>query len=211
MNTDPSASNQAKHLKITNPSPWVARFSSTIPAGGHVLDLACGGGRHSGYLLEKGYRVTALDKDTSAISERLGGRENLDIITVDLEDGTCSFAKDGVLSGQVFDGIIVVNYLYRPLMKALINALKPGGVLIYETFARGNEVFARPRNPDHLLRSGELLDLVAGQLQVVAYEHGMIQVDDLPGVKQRLVAVRDLDLSDRDDGDPPAHSIGDSF
>ncbi len=211
MNTDaisdPSLDNQAKHLKIILPSPWVIRFSSVIPAGEHVLDLACGGGRHSGYLLDLGYHVTALDKDTTAISERLAGHDNLGIITTDLEDGADAFGEKGILNGRNFGGIVVVNYLHRPLMKALVNALKPGGVLIYETFARGNEAFARPRNPDHLLRSGELLDLVSGHLQIVAYEHGMIQANDLPGVKQRLVAVRDLGLSQRDDGDPPAHPI----
>lgn len=208
MNTKPPPPSPAKHLGITRPSPWIVRFSPTIPNGGHVLDLACGGGRHSGYLLDQGYVVTALDKDTTAISERLGGRGNLTIVTVDLENGGDTFAGNGPLHGQSFDGIVVVNYLYRPLMAALINALKPGGVLLYETFARGNEIYARPRNPDHLLFSGELLDLVAGRLQVVAYEHGLIESGDLPGVKQRLTAVRNLDLSERDDGDPPVHAIG---
>ncbi len=208
MSTEPSLSNPAKHLRITSPSPWIVRYSSTIPVGGHVLDLACGGGRHSGYLLDQGYCVTAIDKDTSAISERLGGRKNLTIITADLETGDNPFADNDALNGQKFDAVVAVNYLYRPLMTALIDALKPGGVLLYETFARGNEAYARPRNPDHLLRSGELLDVAAGQLQVVAYEHGMIEADDLPGVKQRLIGVRDLALSKRDDGDPPAHLVG---
>jgi SAM-dependent methyltransferase len=208
MNTAPSLSNPAKHLRITSPSPWIVRYSSTIPPGGHVLDLACGGGRHSGHLLDQGYRVTAADKDTSTISERLEGRKNLTIITADLETGDDPFANEGSLGGQKFNGIIAVNYLYRPLMMALINALKPGGVLLYETFARGNEVYSRPRNPDHLLRSGELLDLAAGRLQVLAYEHGLIEADGLPCVRQRLIGVRDLALSKRDDGDPPAHQIG---
>jgi len=209
MNTDMPQPAPLKHLSITTPSPWVARFSSIMPAGGHVLDLACGGGRHTVHLLEGGYRVTAVDKDTVAVSDRLSGRADLTIVSADLETGVDPFAPDGALTGETFDGIVVVNYLYRPLMAALINALNPGGVLIYETFARGNEVYARPRNPDHLLRSGELLDIVSGYLQVVAYEHGRIEANDLPGVKQRLVAVRDLDQSDRDDGDPPAHPITD--
>jgi len=207
MNTYMPQPAQLKHLTITTPSPWVARFSSIIPKGGYVLDLACGGGRHAGHLLKGGYRVTALDKDTVAVSDRLSGRADLTIVTADLETGVDPFSTDGALNGKTFDGIVVVNYLYRPLMAALVNALNPGGVLIYETFARGNEVYARPRNPDHLLRAGELLDLVSGCLQIVAYEHVRIEANDLPGVKQRLVAVRDLDLGDRDDGDPPAHLI----
>ncbi len=197
----------SKHLKITEPSPWIVRFSGLVPKGGQVLDLACGGGRHSGHLLSEGCRVTAVDKDTDAIAERLGGRDGLSIITADLEDGIDPFGTEGPLAGQTFDGIVVVNYLYRPLMTSLLAALKPGGVLLYETFARGNEAYARPRNPDHLLRSGELLELVSGHLQVVAYEHGLIEADDLPGVKQRLAAVKDLGLSEREDGDPPAHGI----
>lgn len=207
MNTDKPQPALLKHLSITTPSPWVARFSSIIPNGGHVLDLACGGGRHTAHLLDGGYRVTALDKDTGAVSDRLSGHADLTIVSTDLETGSDPFVTDGALNGETFDGIVVVNYLYRPLMTALVNALKPGGVLIYETFARGNEVYARPRNPDHLLQAGELLDIVSGHLQVVAYEHGRIEANDLPGVKQRLVAVRDLGLSDRDDGDPPAHPI----
>lgn len=99
----------------------------------------------------------------------------------------------------------MVNYLHRDLFENIISSLKPGGVLIYETFARGNEEFARPRNPDHLLKSGELLDAVAGRLQVVAFEHGLVQTTDIPGVKQRLVAVNDLELSAREDGEPQPH------
>lgn len=207
MSTETPTHHQAKHLRITAPSPWIARFSSIIPASGRVLDLACGGGRHAGYLLEIGYSVTAVDKETTTVSDRLGNHEGLTIVTADLETGDDPFHADGAIGPQEFDGIVVVNYLYRPLMTALLAAIKPGGVLIYETFARGNEEFARPRNPDHLLRSGELLSYVTDDFQVVAYEHGLVEVDDLPGVKQRVVAVRDLDLSTRDDGDPPAHKL----
>lgn len=160
------------------------------------------------HLLENGYSVTAIDKETGAISERLGSHEKLEIITADLEDRTDPFGPDGVLASKTFDGAVVVNYLYRPLMAGLLEAIRPGGTLIYETFARGNEEYARPRNPDHLLKSGELLNLVSDHFQIVAYEHGLVENDDLPGVKQRLTAVRDLEMSDREDGDPPAHALG---
>lgn len=207
MNTASQLSNQSKHLRITNPSAWVSRFAPVIPNGGRVLDLACGGGRHSRVFLDNDNPVIAVDKETSAIAERLGDQDDLTIITADLEDGCDPFGENGVLGGLTFDGVVVVNYLYRPLMAGILNAINPGGVLIYETFARGNEEYARPRNPDHLLRSGELLEYVAGDFQVVAYEHGLVEVDDLPGVKQRLVAVRDLAMSNREDGDPPAHRL----
>lgn len=168
------------------------------------MDLACGGGRHSRHLLGLGYQVVAVDKDTSHVQD-LGPKAT--VITLDMEDGNPVFSKTGPLSGRTFDGIVVTNYLYRPHLADLIAALAPGGVLIYETFARGNERFNRPRNPDHLLKSGELLQLIAGTLQIVAYEHGVVENDDLPGVKQRLCAVNDLGASDRDDGEPAPHPL----
>ncbi|MBT3558407.1 MAG: class I SAM-dependent methyltransferase [Rhodospirillales bacterium] len=196
-----------KHLRVTDPSPWVARFSGHVPQNGSVLDLACGGGRHTQVFLHSGHPVTAIDKNTDAICERLGDHENLEIVTADLESGQHPFHEGGSLFKRTFDGIVVVNYLYRDHLGALINSLNPGGVLVYETFARGNEEYARPRNPDHLLRAGELLELVQGRLQVVAYEHGLVETGDIPGVKQRLVAVNDLGQSAREDGEPPAHTI----
>lgn len=197
---------RAKHLGLTEPSPWVARFASLVAAGGTVLDLAAGGGRHGRHFLSRGCAVVFIDKTTSALGD-LEANDGATVITADLEDGPPPFDTGGPLHGRTFDAIVVVNYLHRPLFDDLVAALKPGGVLIYETFARGNEDFARPRNPDHLLKSGELLDAVAGQLQVVAYEHGVVAVTDIPGVKQRLCAVKDLEMSARDDGDPPAHDL----
>ncbi|MEK7820812.1 MAG: SAM-dependent methyltransferase, partial [Pseudomonadota bacterium] len=96
---------------------------------------------------------------------------------------------------------------HRPLFPALLAALAPGGVLIYETFARGNERFTRPRNPDHLLKNGELLDVVRGRLHVVAYEHGIVEGDDIPGVKQRLAAVNASGRSTREDGEPEPYPL----
>ena len=200
---------RSRHLRITEPSPWVKRFQSLIPrqgpSGGAVLDLAAGGGRHARFLKGLGHPVTAVDRDTSALSDLAA--DGVEIIEVDLEAGASVFADGGALAGRVFAGVCVVNYLHRPLMAAITAALEPGGVLIYETFARGNEDFVRPRNPDHLLKSGELLDLVQGRLQVVAYEHGIIKAADMDGVKQRICAVNDLGASIRDDGEPPPHQF----
>ncbi len=196
----------AKHLRITKPSPWVVRFAPLVPKDAWVLDLAAGGGRHGRYLMHQGCRVVFIDRNTVAL-EDLVDAPNTKVINANLEDGSDPFGPGGPLEAMTFEAIIVVNYLFRPLMAGLIAAIAPGGVLIYETFSRGNEEFARPRNPNHLLRSGELLNLVGGRMQVVAYEHGRLDITDIPGVKQRLCAVKDLERGPRDDGEPPAHSL----
>ncbi len=206
MKNDGDKETRRRHLRITEPSPWVKRFAPLIPRAGAVLDLAAGNGRHARYLNGLGHEVTAVDRDTGAL-EDLASKPSVEVIEADLETGAGIFSPKGPLAGRTFAGIVVVNYLHRPLMEDLIGALGPGGVLIYETFARGNEQFVRPRNPDHLLKSGELLKLVEGRLQVVAYEHGLVEAAEIDGIKQRISAVNDLDESDRDDGEPPPHPV----
>ncbi len=176
---------RSRHLRMTEASAWVRRFAPLVPkegpAGGAVLDLAAGGGRHGRYFLGLGHPVVAVDRETAAMAD-LAQEASAEVIEADLETVAGPFAPGGPLAGRTFAGIVVVNYLYRPLMGGLIAALEDGGVLIYETFARGNERFQKPRNPDHLLKSGELLRLVEGRLQVVAYEHGIDETADIPGV-----------------------------
>ena len=141
------------------------------------------------------------------LAKEATGEASAEVIEADLETGAGPFAQGGPLAGRAFAGIVVVNYLHRALMEDIVAALAPGGVLIYETFASGNERFQRPRNPDHLLRCGELLDLLRGRLQIVAYEHGLDETAEIPGVKQRICAVNDLGTSDRDDGEPGPHPV----
>lgn len=176
-------------MRFFEPSPWVLRFAPLVKAGGSVLDLACGGGRHCRYFLEQGHKVVALDRSTNAISD-LSSNPACEIVCADLETNDVVFNEIGELAGRQFDGIIVVNYLYRPLLNYFLNALAPGGVLIYETFARGNEKFGHPRNPDHLLKSAELLDLVQNELNVIAYEHGLDTNRQRPVVIQRICATK---------------------
>ena len=161
------------------PSPWIARFAPLVPAGGSVLDLACGGGRHARLFLDRSHPVTALDRDVA--QARLA--EGAELIAADLEDGS-----PWPLEGRSFDAVVVTNYLWRPLFPSILAALKPGGVLLYETFAAGNEAFGRPANPDHLLKRGELLDLARG-LAVVAYEDG---IEAGAKVVQRIAAINGL-------------------
>ncbi|MBX9633362.1 MAG: class I SAM-dependent methyltransferase [Magnetospirillum sp.] len=158
------------------PSPWVARFAPLVSPGGDVLDLACGGGRHSRLFLAHGHAVTAVDRQTASTDA-----PGAELIAADLEDGS-----PWPLPGRNFAGVVVTNYLWRPLFPAILAALAPGGVLIYETFAQGNERFGSPRNPDFLLGRGELLRLAA-DLTVVAYEDGVV---DNRAVVQRICAIR---------------------
>ena len=194
------------HLKTTDPSPWVSRFAPLVSERGLVLDLAAGGGRHGRHLMKQGCQAVFIDRHTESLND-LQGTKDAEIICTDLEDGNDLFGTTGPLYRRTFDAIIIVNYLYRPLIMGLINAIAPGGILLYETFARGNEDFARPRNPDHLLRNGELLEAVTGKMQVIAYEHGRLDVTDIPGVKQRICAIKDLHISNRQDGEPSTHSL----
>lgn len=149
--------------------------------GGSVLDVACGSGRHTRLLLERGWQVAALDRSLEGISDLLAQRR-LEAIEADLEDGS-----PFPLTGRQFDAVVVTNYLHRPLLPALIAAVAPGGLLLYETFARGNEAFGKPSNPDFLLKPGELLEAVRGRLRVLAYEDLIIDKPK-PAAVQRIAA-----------------------
>ncbi len=168
------------------PSPWVERFLPLITAGGSVLDLACGRGRHALLLAQRGYRVEAVDRDASALAAISAAAPGIVTRTADLEGGPWPY------HGCAFDGIVVTNYLFRPLLPMLLNALEVNGVLIYETFMVGNEGFGKPANPAFLLRPGELLDVARRRLTVVAFEQGQVDAPR-PAVVQRLCATRRMD------------------
>ena len=164
------------------PLNWVTRFAPLISPGGSVLDLACGNGRHSFFLAERGFSVTAVDRNITAISNsELSGQ--VEVVEADLEDGS-----PWPLAGRQFDGIVVTHYLHRPLFPTILASLGEGGVLIYETFSLGNEDFGRPSHPDFLLKPGELLNICSERLRIVAYEEGL-ENNPGPAVKQRLCAI----------------------
>jgi SAM-dependent methyltransferase len=154
-----------------------------VRPGSHVLDLACGAGRHARLFLERGCRVLAVDRDVSALRD-LRNDPHLEVLEIDLERGS-----DYPLAGRLFDAVVVVNYLHRPQLANLVSSVAPGGLLLYETFAAGNERFGRPRNPDFLLKPGELLDAVRGRLRVLAYEDLDI-CEPSPAAVQRIAAHR---------------------
>ena len=162
-------------------SPWVGRFAAAVPAG-EVLDLACGGGRHARLFASLGHPVLAVDRDPQALA--LAAGPGITTLEIDLEaEGACWPFEPGR-----FAGIVVTNYLHRPLFAGLLKSLAPNGVLIYETFALGNEAFGKPSNPAFLLRPGELLELAGqGGLHVLAFEDGVV-AQPKPARVQRLCA-----------------------
>jgi SAM-dependent methyltransferase len=170
----------AAHDGLAAPSAWVVRWAGQVPAGGRVLDIACGSGRHARYFAGRGYPVEAVDRDPAGLAA--SGVPGISVRSADLETGPWPY------SGRQFAGIVVVNYLHRPLFPFLLEALAPGGVLIYETFAAGNERYGRPSNPAFLLQPGELLEAVRGRLRVIAYE-ALDIAEPRPAVIQRICAV----------------------
>jgi SAM-dependent methyltransferase len=165
-----------------SPSPWVARFASLVPPGGPVLDVACGGGRHTRFFLARGHPVTAVDRDTSGLGD-LGGDAGVEIVECDLETGAAFPFR-----GRAFAAVVATNYLHRPILPDLVAAVAEGGAFLYETFARGQERFGRPQRPAFLLEAGELLEAVRGSLRVVAYED--VILDEPRRAVQRIAAVR---------------------
>jgi SAM-dependent methyltransferase len=167
---------------LRTPSVWVVRWAEQLPPGGRVLDVASGSGRHTRYLALRGHSVEAVDRDPAALSglARVGG---VSTRCSDLESAPWPYERES------FAGVVVVNYLHRPLFPHLLAALAPGGALIYETFAVGNERYGRPSNPAFLLQAGELLEIVRGKLRVIAYED-LYVADPKPAMIQRICAIR---------------------
>jgi SAM-dependent methyltransferase len=172
------SSAMADHHELDAPSAWVARWIPLVRPGGEVLDVACGGGRHARWLARLGFEVDAVDRDASLFRDRA---EGVSLVEADLESGLWPY------EGRRFDAIVVTNYLHRPLLPILVASLDPGGVLLYETFAQGNERFGKPSNPAFLLAPGELLEAVRGRLRVVAYEDLVVDTPR-PAAIQRLCA-----------------------
>lgn len=169
-------------LSLSAPSAWVTRWVADLPAGASVLDVACGSGRHARWLAARGLRVTGIDRDAAALGGLAGIAET---IVADIEGGPWPLP-----SGATFDAVVVTNYLHRPLWPHLLAAVAPGGRLIYETFAVGNETVGKPSNPAFLLVPGELLEAVRGQLRVIGYEDGFL-ASPRNAYVQRICAVRE--------------------
>jgi len=166
------------HGAVGHPSPWLQRWVHLLPDGARVLDVACGSGRHLRWLAARGFRMTGVDRDATAVAAL---RPLADVVVADIEAGPWP------LVGRRFDAVLVTNYLWRPLLPTLIDSVADGGLLIYETFADGQQAVGRPSRPDFLLQPGELITACTG-LRVLAYEDGFLR--DPERFVQRIVAAR---------------------
>ena len=167
---------------METPSEWVQRWSHLIAPGSQVLDVACGAGRHLRWLHGLGHGVTGVDRSAEAVAACADLGE---LVCADIENGPWPFA------GRQFGAVVVTNYLWRPLLPVIVASVAFGGVLIYETFAVGNETVGRPSRPAFLLRPCELLSTCT-DLRVVAYEEGFLEQP--ARFVQRITAVRELSL-----------------
>jgi SAM-dependent methyltransferase len=172
----------ASHAPLGEPSRWVRHWTHLVAPGGAVLDVASGAGRHARWFAGHGHPVTALDCDAAALAT-MQDEPLITTLTADLEGAPWPL-PDGVK----FAAVVVTNYLHRPLFPCLLEALAPGGVLIYETFAHGNQTIGKPSNPAFLLTPGELLDTVRPRLRVVAFQDGFL-AQPRPAYVQRTCAV----------------------
>ena len=164
-------------------SPWVREHYKYVKEGGLVLDLACGNGRHGKFLMEKGFKVVFLDLDISQLTGVCNKLVN-QIIQHNLEDGSSwPFAP------EMFDAVVVTNYLHRPIFKKLISVISCDGLLIYETFAKGNEAFGKPSNPNFLLNPEELIELVRPKMRVTSFHEGYSN-DGRNAIMQKIVAMK---------------------
>lgn len=176
--------NTESHTISPNPpSPWVLRFAAQESGGKTALDLACGKGRNGRWLLGRGKVVTFLDRDISGLGD-LAENPSAEIIQADLETGELF-----PLGSRRFDCVVVTNYLWRDILSDICAAVAPGGLLVYETFGIGNAQYGRPRNPDFLLKPGELFETVKSDLDVIGYEHGL-RTFPSNAVVQRIAAVK---------------------
>lgn len=167
---------------LAEPSGWVQRWQHLMPAGARVLDVACGSGRHMQWLAARGCACTGIDRSADALET---ARQYGSAVQADIEGGPWPLLDKGV--PRQFDVVLVTNYLWRPLFPQLLQSLAPGGLLLYETFAVGNETVGKPARPDFLLRTGELLQLCQG-LRIVAFEDGFLPKPER--FVQRIAAIQ---------------------
>lgn len=176
----------------TPPSPWIKRFTPLVEPGAAVLDVACGHGRHLRWFASQGHPATGVDRDAAALADAPAGNR---LVQADIENGPWPLADER------FGAVVVTHYLWRPLLPTILESVAAGGVLLYETFACGQETIGRPKRPQFLLETGELLKLCAApEWRVVAFEDGFLHGPDR--FIQRIAAIRNGASSNP--AEPPA-------
>ena len=185
----PRAGEGANHSSLMHPqdtpSQWFVDHAILVAPTSSVLDLACGHGRHARFFAQRGARVTAVDRDASAL-QSLSSGSCIATECHDLEGSAWPYVQES------FNALIVCNYLWRPTFASLLGTIKPGGVLLYETFMDGNERYGKPSRPDFLLRSNELLTITRDAFRIIAYEEGSeLDPSGQPlAVKQKIAAIK---------------------
>lgn len=162
-------------------SDWVQRWSHLVRPGGTVLDLACGQGRHMNWFAQRGHPVVGVDRSPEAVqaASKFG-----EVVLADIENNNWPLMTGDQV--RQFDAVVVTNYLWRPLFTVIAQSVAPGGLLLYETFAQGNETVGKPSRPDFLLQPTELLRAF-GHLQIIAFEDGFLE--NPPRFVQRITAI----------------------
>lgn len=180
------------------PSNWITRWSHLVKPKGQLLDVACGHGRHAYHFAQLNHSVTVVDRSQEAVDSITLAPHLCEKVVADIENGPWPFV------GRQFDALVVTNYLWRPLLPTLLTSLAPGGVLLYETFAEGNQTVGKPSRPDFLLRRGELIR-VCQDLTIVAFEDGFIEGSNGGPARfvQRIVAAN----SNAQHSEPARHHI----
>lgn len=178
----PLTAHAIHHHDTAEPSDWVRRFAPLVRQGGRILDVASGSGRNACWLAQQGWQVEAVDRDEAALAA-MHGMDNINTRVADLENAPWPYAD------QQFDAIVVCRYLHRPLLPLLARSLTAQGVLIYETFMRGQENYGRPTRPDFLLWPNELLISFGTELILLAFEQGLSTLPQ-PAMLQRICMVK---------------------
>lgn len=169
-------------LQVAEASEWVRRWRHWIQPGYRVLDIACGSGRHMRWFAKQGCHVTGIDRDRASLNSASAFGTT---VLADIENGPWPLMNNAL--PQQFDVVVVTDYLWRPIFQRVLDSVVPGGLLLYETFAQGNETVGKPSRPDFLLATGELLQRCQG-MHVVAYEDGFLEQPER--FVQRIAAFR---------------------
>lgn len=156
-----------------DPEPFVVEMLPLLPRGGLALDVAAGRGRNAIALAQAGMRVVAADFSEVAMHSLAGVAcsERLPVWPLLMDFDKFAFRN------QSFDAIVDVNFLDRALFLDFARALKPGGILLAETFLIDQAEIGHPKDPRFLLKHYELRDLIAG-LELLRYREGLVVYPD---------------------------------